>query len=1261
MLFGALGIKAPTNEKEANEARSKLIKGIRPTKELDRNTESSYSSSELQVESEDLTAWESVINYRAVECCRPGMPLTKPPFPFVQRWDPQQQRGNKRRTDHQRNASHYYEGAYSASNPKRRKGTHNYDAEAPDSLQYDDLVATSGAQDGDVEKEVGQQLQHENQTVQSEASQAPDDLVVLPNDPSTLPDLLDGVAQARMVIAFRQLEMSEATMWQPQMSPYKTAIVIDVLDDDRLDMLLAKRDRVRSEKLYDYDTGERIYGKFEMPVEIEDNDDDDGRLCLTFAELVEPKIVVGLTVEAVQDTNVNEISQPKDQPSRDESATLSHEVPSHEEEPTEAQFSHVTETVLDLDAQEPRSPKVDNTNDVEAKNPDSPDPQNQNSADLETSGRPDAETCPELSLDEAMDEIPEIVDSLPDAQLEITDMSVDALNGPSALQDEAEARIVAEQGTIPHISTVLEVSEASMIGAEEFSTTANAAETIAKNMPKSVAASIIGTEEEAECHRKEFSKHIKELGFRSTISSSTMRELRPNDMETPAAVVFIQTEQDMAEIEQGSSYSPTFNGFGTSPSSAENHKDSPSPAARQPSKFPQPSPKLPSKSPSSQVPKETSRSPKAVPQLSSGSSEPPQSSWQTVDEGNEDYWEDPDEDGDGMSSVDAAESEMESSDGEQNDIILDLETKDREFDIDMLTDVEKSARASPMNVEEFTAGELSRLQEPNRSARVASVSGASRCPEMRPTELQETSQKLRTRLVSWASESRNIASRSVPGALVTNPEPRATRSRSASRASSSRASEPGDSKSRSISRAPILRASEPRAAKTRSPSRASMSRASEQMESNSRSASRLSGIRASDHGDSRTKSVSRATALQASELVDSQSRSVSVSKVSDQIPTKSMSVSKPASRGSTSRGSPPPETSTKVSKTASSVRAAKSPSAQAQESKITTTTKRRSIKLIRPPISKAAEIWKSFDTKPPTSDDASGSNNPSYGFSLDGIDEREPDSIEYPKLSVSSSFTSQVTDHGRQPDFNFDESVATNADTSMLPSLPNVDANGGTVSEADLTRVEQSGSLSKNVLQKKKASNPPKQSTRCIMPLLEGDGSDSDFPDIKDICSQPLPRREKTTPVRRSKVKPPVEADVAEDSENSSKRNSWRRKSLSVVQRQVSNGGEKLESHPLASQPQQPVPSSQRASQYSAPSQIIDLISSEEDESESSVPKVPTLKKFRDIGAEDGNQYSKGRASKSPKRTPKARRGSDVRLKVSSQASNKGRKQTYAK
>lgn len=98
----------------------------------------------------------------------------------------------------------------------------------------------------------------------------------------------DAVAGA--VIAFKQLEMSKKTNWQPEISPYRTARVQERLDDGTLIILLAERDRADKLPSLNGQTGERVFDKFEMPLEGEEGPDH-GIREVSYNDLIEPKIL----------------------------------------------------------------------------------------------------------------------------------------------------------------------------------------------------------------------------------------------------------------------------------------------------------------------------------------------------------------------------------------------------------------------------------------------------------------------------------------------------------------------------------------------------------------------------------------------------------------------------------------------------------------------------------------------------------------------------------------------------------------------------------------------------------------------------------------------------------------------------------------------------------------------------------------------------------------------------------------------------------
>jgi len=319
LLFGALGVRAPKNKADHEKVRNDIIKDIKPSKTVSKAEAANPENESTNVD-EDPEAWHDVINLRAVECCHDGVELSPAPFPFVQRWDPQQQgnyskqgnRGGKGKRG-QRNQSQYYDDEPQSSK-KRKRNRNSYEtyynsnehdtaadaAEIEDSFRYEEPIQIEPVKapntqivysDG-IEGAVNDQIMKDVQEAATSQVLDEDDLPILPEDVSILPSFTDDDIKPGMVIAFKQLILSEATNWQPQMSTYRTAVVIRASEIGSLELRLAKRDRERSGKYYDVETGERIYGKFDMPTDDDqDDEEDDGFLEVTVNEIVEPKIV----------------------------------------------------------------------------------------------------------------------------------------------------------------------------------------------------------------------------------------------------------------------------------------------------------------------------------------------------------------------------------------------------------------------------------------------------------------------------------------------------------------------------------------------------------------------------------------------------------------------------------------------------------------------------------------------------------------------------------------------------------------------------------------------------------------------------------------------------------------------------------------------------------------------------------------------------------------------------------------------------------
>lgn len=254
---------------------------------------------------EDPDAWKQKISYRAVEVVQEGVELSEPPFPFVQRWDPQQ-RWDSHRNSHRagkrksRGDFQFYDesGAESAKKRKFPQTKNDYSYQEEDIiLDYDDV--SFNPDEGPVSNGYTDRAPELHRSETGDQRDVDDeDLPPLPEDISSLPELRLADVKAGAVIVYKQLLCTEATNWQPQLSDFVTAAITHTYEHDsqEFQVQLAKRDRNvdRNEKKYDEETGQRIYGKFEAPDEDEDGeegDEDDGFRDVSLSQMIEPRIV----------------------------------------------------------------------------------------------------------------------------------------------------------------------------------------------------------------------------------------------------------------------------------------------------------------------------------------------------------------------------------------------------------------------------------------------------------------------------------------------------------------------------------------------------------------------------------------------------------------------------------------------------------------------------------------------------------------------------------------------------------------------------------------------------------------------------------------------------------------------------------------------------------------------------------------------------------------------------------------------------------
>ncbi|KAF2965616.1 hypothetical protein GQX73_g7963 [Xylaria multiplex] len=309
LVFGALGLRNPKNKEDEDKLRDQLQTDaqLHASRQLSSRRQSSAEEAVHADDEPDPDVWKLKINYRAVECCHDNIKLGPAPFPFQQRWDPQQQtqpafkknkRGGQGKRTH-RNQSHYYDDNH--SNKKRRHHDPYDPADDTYDREYDTMNEANVALNYD---DIESQGHDHNPNVTNETSQTTDldDLPSLPKDVSALPILRPGEAQVGMVITWLKWTCSSTTSWQPQLS--RVAGIVVQVDEDvaALGVCLAKRDRHldENEKRYDYRTGQRIYDRFEAPDLHEENEADDsyadagvdeGYRNIPWADMNDPRIL----------------------------------------------------------------------------------------------------------------------------------------------------------------------------------------------------------------------------------------------------------------------------------------------------------------------------------------------------------------------------------------------------------------------------------------------------------------------------------------------------------------------------------------------------------------------------------------------------------------------------------------------------------------------------------------------------------------------------------------------------------------------------------------------------------------------------------------------------------------------------------------------------------------------------------------------------------------------------------------------------------
>ncbi|WEW59847.1 hypothetical protein PRK78_005328 [Emydomyces testavorans] len=297
LLFGSLGLRTTKIKSNAERVKTQLAEKLKKFEPKTKEGESKerFGPAEKIQALVPVENWQDFIILKATECIYEDVEIPSPPFPFVQRWDAESQKQIRERRNHQN---------FQCRKRKRKSRAHVYNTNSEHygngggfnteiTLNYSDEECNAeriypvDVEDATEREENAQQVAAER-IVESTPTQSEADLPLLENISSLLV-LTEDHIKPGAVIAFKQLEVSKATNWQPVVSDYRTAVVEQLCDGSTIQLRLAKRDR--EQRPQNQDPSSRQYSGFEMPGYDEEQGEDDGIRDLDVDQLMEPKLV----------------------------------------------------------------------------------------------------------------------------------------------------------------------------------------------------------------------------------------------------------------------------------------------------------------------------------------------------------------------------------------------------------------------------------------------------------------------------------------------------------------------------------------------------------------------------------------------------------------------------------------------------------------------------------------------------------------------------------------------------------------------------------------------------------------------------------------------------------------------------------------------------------------------------------------------------------------------------------------------------------
>ena len=327
MVFSSLGLRVPKTQEERDRAQEKLSnrakRNIPATEDLESAlnggpTNGAHANGisqpnqipddidgtppddidgtplgDFHPEDQDLNSWKSKIELTAVECCEEGITYSTPPFPFYQRWDAAHRSYKKKRQ------AGKTRGPYMEDRSRKKMKTQDF-------YETYDKYNVNG--DGDALDYGDEEYWEEGALLDggvTDTSVEDDGFPTLPEKLDGCAALLEDNANVNDFIAYTELACDESTNWQP-LAVNRLAKIVERQETNgngkRWTLKMSSRDR--KARVFD-EEGNRVYSKFEMPSEDEEDDaGDEGVREVGWMDLGEVKLV--LKADAVVNGNADD-------------------------------------------------------------------------------------------------------------------------------------------------------------------------------------------------------------------------------------------------------------------------------------------------------------------------------------------------------------------------------------------------------------------------------------------------------------------------------------------------------------------------------------------------------------------------------------------------------------------------------------------------------------------------------------------------------------------------------------------------------------------------------------------------------------------------------------------------------------------------------------------------------------------------------------------------------------------------------------------